>query len=138
MIYVDRVKVLYRHWVQNVDAEQVSLHEWACDTQACLAGHACFVPKFREQGLQLVRWSFFGQPTPTFGDLTAFEAIVEFFGKDARCLFQTRGTSELDDRIRARFESGAAFDRLPDYDLAQLRMEFWLNDHGVNPQEVLR
>jgi hypothetical protein len=71
-----RLIALYRYWL-TVDPESVDLDIWACDTHACLGGHATQIPRFIDEGLRLSVRS----EAPRYNNTSGTEALYLFFGE---------------------------------------------------------
>lgn len=70
-----------------------------CGTPMCVAGHACMLPEFNNQGLELCTEYCYGRKAliPKFRDYQDDKALDEFFGKGAYThLFDTNDSDYSD------------------------------------------
>lgn len=93
---------LFADWFYHPDLEVGSLpietreaKEVPCGTQACAMGHACYVPEFRELGLQLNNR---GIPTMKYSGAFGAEAGAELFGISSSAAYRLfiRGPEKAD------------------------------------------
>lgn len=70
----ERLTTLAKH-LRTVPPENLDMSNWTCGTAACAVGHACMMPEFNEQGLNLLAY----HRTPNYAGESGWGAVEAFF-----------------------------------------------------------